>query len=119
MRENTVLVKTYAFSLATVKICRRVQQEQKEFVLTKQLLRSSTSIGANAEEAVGGVSSRDFSNKMSIAYKEAREAHYWLRLLRDTEIIEKNIAENLIKDCDEILRILYSIIKSTNKAEIN
>lgn len=94
-------------------LCKRISKEQKEYILSKQLLRSGTSIGANAEEAVGGISKKDFVAKLSISYKEARETRYWLRLMRDTKILDNNEASSLIKDCDEILRIIYSIIKSS------
>jgi four helix bundle protein len=88
-------------------------EQQKEFVLSKQVLRSGTSIGANVEEAIGGQSRRDFLSKCSIAYKEARETRYWLRLLRDTDYLTPQQAESLLTDVDEILRILTSIIKTT------
>ena len=77
------------------------------------MLRAGTSIDANAEEAIGGISKKDFVAKLGISYKEARETHYWLRLLRDTNIVSKEEANLLLNDCDEILRIIYSIIKSS------
>ena len=85
MKENNVLQqKTYAFAIRIVKACQYLVSEKKEFVLSKQVLRSGTSIGANTEEAIGGQSEKDFYAKLCIAYKEARETHYWIRLLRDT-----------------------------------
>ena len=86
---------------------------KKEFVLSKQILRSGTSIGANTEEAMGGISKKDFIAKLSISYKEARETNYWLRLLKDTSYINENQYESLSKDCSEILKILYSIIQTS------
>ncbi len=86
MKENLILTKTYSFAILIVNLNKKLIA-QKEFVLSKQLLRSGTSIGANAEEAVGGISKKDFRAKMSISYKEARETHYWLRLLKDTNYI--------------------------------
>ncbi len=115
MSNNIVLDKTYQFSIRIILLCKRLNEESKEYVLSKQLLRSGTSIGANTEEAVGGISKKDFIAKLSIAYKEARETHYWLRLLRDTDIINNEEALSMIRDCDEILRIVYSIIKSSKK----
>ena len=87
-------------------------EKQKEFILSKQLLRSGTSFGANVEEAIGGQSGKDFYAKMYIAYKEARETHYWLRLLRDTDFLDKPISESLLADNDEILKLIGSILKT-------
>ena len=81
-------------------------------MLSKQLLRSGTSVGANVEEANGGISEKDFSAKMVIAYKEARESHYWLRLLHDVEFINQTAFESIIADCDELLKLLGSITKT-------
>jgi len=89
---------SYAFAFRIVKLYRYLYEEKKEFVLSKQIVRSGTSIGANIEEAIGGQSDRNFLSKMSIAYKEARETHYWLRLFRDSDIIEDQHADLLIND---------------------
>ena len=112
-KPNVILEKSYDFSILILENCWQIQKEKKEFDLTRQLIRSGTSIGANAEEAVGGISKRDFSAKLSISYKEARESKYWLRLMKDTELMNKEIAEGLIQDCDEILKILFTIIKTS------
>lgn len=109
---NVVQEKSYAFALRIVKLYRYLCEEKKEFVLSKQIVRSGTSIGANIEEAIGGQSDRDFLSKMSIAYKEARETHYWLRLLRDSDILEDQHADSLIIDCGELLKLTGSIIKA-------
>lgn len=85
---------------------------KKEFVLSKQLLRSGTSIGANVEEAIGGQSRKDFFAKLTIAYKEARESHYWIRLLKDTNFLSDKESESLLKDIEEILKIIGSIQKT-------
>jgi four helix bundle protein len=77
------------------------------------MLRSGTSVGANIEEAVGGSSRKDFINKMQVSYKEARETRYWLRLLMDSELLEKKLANSFITDCEEILKILTTILKSS------
>ena len=74
---------------------------------------SGTAIGANVEEAIGGSSRKDFINKMQIAYKEARETNYWLRLLKEGELIEKKLTESFLKDCEEILKILTAILNSS------
>ena len=113
MSGNVVLDKTYKFSIKIILLCKKLNSESKEYILSKQLLRAGTSIGANAEEAIGGISKKDFVAKLGISYKEARETHYWLRLLRDTNIVSKEEANLLLNDCDEILRIIYSIIKSS------
>ena len=96
-----------------MKLYRYLCGEKKEFVLSKQIVRSGTSIGANVEEAIGGQSRKDFLSKMSIAYKEARETHYWLRLLRDSDILETKHAEAMIEDCEELLKLTGSIIRTT------
>jgi four helix bundle protein len=110
--ENVVRQKAYDFALRIVKLHRFLCSEKKEYALSKQIVRSGTSIGANIEEAIGGQSKRDFVSKMSIAYKEARETHYWLRLLRDADILEKQQAESITRDCDELLRLCGSILKT-------
>ena len=116
-KDNIVLEKTYSFAIRMVKCYKYLTEEQKEFILSKQLLRSGTSIGANVEEAVGGQSEKDFFAKMSIAYKEARETNYWLRLLRDTEFLEEKISASLLSDSEEILKLIGTILK-TMKSKI-
>jgi four helix bundle protein len=103
---------SYAFALNIVKIYQFLVEEKKEFVLSKQLLKSGTSIGANTEEALGGQTDKDFYTKFNIVYKEARETHFWLRLLRDSNILSGEQADSLLKDCEEILRIVGSITKT-------
>lgn len=112
---NAIQVKSYAFALRVVRLYRYLCDEKREFVLSKQLVRSGTSIGANVEEAIGGQSHKDFLSKMGIAYKEARETHYWLRLLRDSDILDPRHAESLIEDCEELLKLSGSIIRTTKK----
>jgi four helix bundle protein len=113
MKDNIILDKSFGFAVRIVQFSRWLQIEKKEFILSKQVLRSGTSIGANIEEAVGGISTKEFTAKMQIAYKEARETRYWLRLLQATDTIPANGADSLIQDCEELLRILVSIIKSS------
>jgi four helix bundle protein len=113
MKDNVVRDKSYSFALRIVKLHLFLSKDLREFQLSSQVLRSGTSIGANIEEAIGGISRKDFVNKLSISYKEARETSYWIRLLRDASILDKKLAHSLLKDCDELLRILYTIINSS------
>ena len=109
---NPVLEKSYAFALRVVRAYRYLAEERREYVLSRQLLRAGTSIGANVEEAVGGQSDKDFLSKMAIAYKEARETHYWIRLLRDSGYLTVAESTALLADADELLRLLGSILKT-------
>ena len=113
MKTSILKDKSYAFALRSVKLFQYLTAEHKEYVLSKQLLRSGTSIGANIEEAFQGESRSDFIHKLSIANKEAFETHYWLRLLRDSEILTKKQAESLLQECDEIQRMLVAAIKTS------
>ena len=106
---NVVQDKTYAFAVRVVRLYQYLVKSKSEYVLSKQLLRSGTSIGANVEEAIGGQSDKDFFAKMTIAYKEARETHYWLRLLTDTSYLSNEESESLLSDIEEILKIIGSI----------
>jgi four helix bundle protein len=110
---NVIQEKSYAFAIRIVRICQHLANIKKEFVLSKQLLKSGTSIGANLEESIGGQSKRDFCSKIDIAYKEARETHYWLRLLRDTDQLDPEEAESLLANCNELLRIMGAIRRTT------
>ncbi len=112
MKENVVQAKSYAFAIRIVKAYRYLCEQQKEYVLSKQLLRSGTSVGANIEEAIGGQSRKDFFAKLSIAYKEARESQYWIKLLRDTQYLSTEQSDSLLQDADELLRIIGSIQKT-------
>ena len=115
--DNIIQKKSYAFALRIVKLYIYLKDEKQEYTLGKQILRSGTSIGANVEEAIGGQSDKDFLAKMSIAYKEARETHYWIRLLHDSNFINPIEKDSLIKDCDELLKIIGSI-QNTMKQKI-
>ena len=90
-------------------------QDQKEYVLSKQLLRAGTSIGANVEEASAAQSKKDFVAKMAISSKEARETHYWLRLIRDSQLCMNIDVGSLIEDCEELIRVLTAIVKTAQK----
>lgn len=113
--ENVVQVKSYAFAVRIVKLYQHLSGEKREYVLSKQVLRSGTSIGANVEEAIGGQSRADFIAKLSIAYKEARETSYWLRLLKDTDYLTSAQFESIHEDSLELCRIIGSIQKSTKE----
>lgn len=112
MKTNIVRDKTYAFDLRIVQLTRQLR-EHKEFEFAGQLLRAATSIGANVEEALAGISRADFTAKMSIASKEARESHDWLRILRDSRTISPKEVDLLIDECEAILRILTAIVKTS------
>ena len=117
MKENVVQQKSFAFAIRIIKMYTYLQQEKKEYVLSKQLLRSGTSIGANIEESIGGQSDKDFLSKISIAYKEARESIYWLRLLQASDYLNENEGKSLINDAEELCKILAKIqitLKSRN-----
>ena len=113
MKVNVLKDKSYKFAVRIVKVYKYLSKDKREFVLSKQLLRSGTSIGANVAEANGSISEADFSAKISIAYKECLETKYWLSLLRDTDYIETKIYENIFTDADELAKILFSILKAT------
>lgn len=115
--DNIVQHKSFAFAIRIVNLYKYLTSEKKEFVLSKQLLRSGTSVGANIEESIGGQSEKDFVSKLSIAYKEARESVYWLKLLRATDFLSHEQTESLLADAEEICRIIGKIqltIKSRN-----
>ena len=113
MRDSVLLEKSYNFALRMIKLFKFLAEEKREYVLSKQLLRSGTSIGANIEEANQAESKVDFIHKLSIAHKEAFETNYWLRLLRDSDILTKKQAESLIDDCEELQKLLTSSIKTS------
>jgi len=112
MKKNIVQAKSYAFAVRIVKLYQHLSTSKKESVLSKQILRCGTSIGANVEEALGAQSRADFVSKMSIAYKEARETSYWLRLLKDTCFLTAAQFESIHTEAEELCRIIASIQKS-------
>lgn len=114
MSANPVREKSYSFALRIVGLYQALVG-RREFVLSKQVLRAGTSIGANVEEAIAGQSRRDFAAKMAIASKEARECEYWLRLLRDSGTAPRTTIDPLLSDCDELIRLLTSIVKSASR----
>lgn len=116
-KDNVLKEKSYSFSLRIIKLFQYLNKEKKEYVLAKQILRSGTSIGANIEEAMAGQSEKDFIAKLSISYKELKETHYWLRFLKDSNLIDEKQFISIITDCDKIIRILVSILK-TSKSKL-
>lgn len=118
MKSNNIIQeKSFAFAIRVVNLYKYLIADKKEYVLSKQLLSSGTSVGANVEEAIGGVSEKDFLNRLGIAYKEARESIYWLKLLNKTDYINNSEFESLFKDAEEICKILGKIqitIKNRN-----
>ena len=113
MGENIIKIKSYQFALRIFKLYKHLTHDQKEFILSKQILRSGTSIGANIEEASGSQSTKEFIAKFHISLKEAKETHYWLRLIRDCELANTDLINSFIKDCDELIVIITSILKKT------
>jgi len=111
MKENLIKKKSFEFAVLSIKAYKKII-EQKEFIVSKQFVRSATSIGANVQEADAGISKKDFIAKMSIASKEARETLYWIQLLKETELVNFNF-EELKQKCEEIVRILTSIVKTS------
>lgn len=110
MKENVVKNKSFDFSLIIIELY-KILQEQREYVISKQLLRSATSVGANIAESEASESRADFVHKLSIASKEARETLYWLRLLERSSLVEIELTK-YIESCDEIIRLFTSIIKT-------
>ncbi len=113
--ENIVMTKAYAFALRVIKAYKYLSLEQREFVLSKQLLRSGTSVGALVKEAEHAQSKADFVNKMNIALKEANETEYWLMLLKDSDYIDGEIFESIHADCGELIKLLVRIVKTTKE----
>ena len=110
---NILQEKSFAFAIRIVKLYKFLGEEQKEYVLSKQILRSGTSIGANIEEGIAGQSDKDFLSKLSISYKEARETVYWLKLLFATDYLTKEQSDSLICYAEELCKILSKIIITT------
>ena len=115
MKNNGVKAKSYTFALRIIQMYKHLSQEKREFVLSKQVLRSGTSIGANVEEADAAISNAEFSSKISIAYKGARETCYWLRLLFDSNYIDKRSFDSIFNDGQEICKLLFTILKSSGR----
>lgn len=112
MPKSILRDKSYAFAIAIVKACQHIQKEQKEFVLSKQVLRSGTAIGALIVEAEFGQSKPDFIHKLSIALKEANETKYWLSIMYDTDYLDREYYDKLDSECKEIVAMLVASIKT-------
>ena len=115
MKNNVIVDKSKQFALRIIKLYQYLRSEKKEHVLSKQLLRSGTSIGANIKEAVRGQSKPDFYAKMNIALKEASETEYWLELLHESGYLDEKSFSSIYSDCQEILKLLMAITKTQNK----
>ena len=115
MKENIIATKTFDFALSVVNLFVQLKKEN-EFIISKQILRSATSIGANVEEAIATQSRKDFIHKMSIASKEARETKYWLRLL-DKSNLTQIVVDNYLIEIEHIINIITKIIKTTIESE--
>ncbi len=116
MKENILVEKSYAFALRIVNVCRYLNDEKQEYVLSKQLLYSGTSVGASIEEAQQGFDRADFLSKLSSANKYAFKTNFWLRLLRDGKYLSEKQAESLLTDCEELQKMLISSLKTTKKS---
>ena len=116
MGESILKEKSYVFAIRIVKLSQLLQSDKKEFVLSKQILRSGTAVGALIREAEYGQSKTDFIHKLTIALKEANETEYWLSILKDTNYIEQKLFESLLIDCKEILRLLIASIKTAKQS---
>ncbi len=117
-KDNLIQSLTYAFALKSIELYRFLSEEKKEFILSKQFLRSATSIGANVEEAIGWQSKKDFIAKLSISQKEARETYYWIKLLKDSKYVDASIFQEREQELLSILKILTKII-TTSKQSIH
>jgi four helix bundle protein len=115
MKDNVILTKSKQFAVRIVRLYQYLTANKKEFVLSKQLLRSGTSIGANVREASQAQSKKDFISKMQVALKEASETEYWLELLHETDYISEREYQNIATDCSELNKILISIVKSSRQ----
>lgn len=113
MKENIIRQRSFEFAVRVVKLYRFLCEKQKEFVLSKQLLRSGTSVGAMVREAEHGESKIDFKHKLSIAQKEINESLYWLELMKETGYLTKAQFDDISEDATGILKLLTSIIKTT------
>ncbi len=114
-KPNVLYEKAYAFGVRAVRAYQFLSVEKREYVLSKQLLRCGTSIGANVAEANGALSDADFSAKISISYKECLETKYWLNLLHDTDYLTAAMFSSLHSDADELARMLFTTLRSTNR----
>ena len=119
MKQNNVIVdKSKAFAIRIINMHKYLNKEKKEFILSKQIMRSGTSIGANVKEASRAFSKPDFYTKMGIALKEASETEYWLELLIETDYITEKAGESLMTDCDELIKLIVAIVKTSKERQL-
>ena len=111
--DNQVLIDSKAFALRIIRLYKFLKEDKLAFVLSKQVLRSGTSIGANIRESVNAQSRMDFINKLNIALKEANETEYWLELLHESNVIDDKQFESIYNDCGKLVATLTKIIKTT------
>lgn len=116
--DNVIVEKSKAFALRIIKLYKYLCNEKKEYILSKQILRSGTSIGANIKEAIRGQSKADFYAKMNIALKESSETEYWLELLYESDYIDEKSFNDIYADCQELLRLLMSITKTQKGSNV-
>jgi four helix bundle protein len=116
MKDNVIKRKSFDFALEIVEVCKILVEEKREFVLSKQVLRSGTAVGALVRESEHAESKKDFIHKLAIALKEANETEYWLELLYRANYLPEEVYQKLIKDIKELLRILISIVKTSKGA---
>ena len=115
MSNNIILDKSFKFAIKVVTLYKHLCLNEKEYIMSKQLLKSGTSIGANVYEAENSQSKKDFLAKIYIAFKESAETEYWIKLLHETEYLNGDEYESIFNDCTEIKRIISSIIKTTKE----
>lgn len=115
---NIIKEKSYSFALRIIRLARELR-EMREFTLSEQIIKSGTSIGANVEEAQGASSSKDFLHKMTIAYREARETNYWLRLVRDSNTFPEEKLSSIVEESEELCHLLTAITKTTKSKLIS
>jgi len=113
--DNIIATKSYAFAVRCVNLYKYLCEVKNDYTIGRQLMRSGTSIGANVKEATRGVSKADFTAKMSISLKEASESEFWIELLRDTDYITAEQAESMLEDCQELLKLLMTIVKTSKQ----
>lgn len=116
MEQNVIVEKTKSFALRIINLYKYLVDDKKEYVLSKQILKSGTSIGANVKEAIRGQSKADFYAKMNIALKESSETEYWLEILNESDYIEDKAFESIYADCNEIIKILMAITKTQKQS---
>lgn len=117
MKDNAIVDKSKAFAIRIIKLYQYLTSEKQEYTLSKQVLRSGTSIGANVRESLRAQSKADFISKQNIALKEADETCYWLELLHETDFITDNVFENIYTEANEIIKLLVSIIKTAKSTK--